>query len=168
MSISVAALFVRNVYAEFFFPTATPKHQLKVGRVVSLIAKVGALAFVFGLRNQDAINLQLLGGVWILQTFPTVVFGLFSSWFHRRGLIFGWGAGIVTGTLLVVSGGFSWVLNIGPDRWAIQLYAGLVALIVNVMVVVALNPMLRRYDLKEWNSPAEADPQSYRSSADVT
>jgi SSS family solute:Na+ symporter len=168
MSISVAGLFVRNIYAEYFFPTATPKHQLKVSRVVSLIAKVAALAFVFGLRGQDAINLQLLGGVWILQTFPAVGFGVFSTSFHRRGLVVGWGVGMVTGTLLVVSGGFSWTVSIGAERWSIQLYAGLVALIVNLMVVVVLTPMLRRYDIKGGINSAEADPQSPRSSVDVT
>ena len=49
--------------------------QTRVARVTSLVVKVGALVFVFGLRGQDAINLQLLGGVWILQTFPAVALG---------------------------------------------------------------------------------------------
>jgi SSS family solute:Na+ symporter len=57
---------------EYFHPTATPKDQMRVAQTVSVTAKLGAVVFVFGLRNQAAINLQLLGGVWILQTFPTV------------------------------------------------------------------------------------------------
>lgn len=169
MSISVAGLFVRNVYAEFFFPTAPPKHQLKIGRVVSLIAKVGALAFVFGLRNQDAINLQLLGGVWILQTFPAVAFGLFSTWFHRRGLIVGWAVGMVTGTLLVVSNGFSPVVDVGTDRWPIQLYVALVAVIVNLVVVVTFTLIPRRwYNRRAKINPVEVGLRSHRSSADGT
>lgn len=168
MSVAVATLFVRNIYVEYFFPTATPKHELKVARVISLIAKVGALAFVFGLRDQDAINLQLLGGVWILQTFPAVALGLFSTWLHRRGLLIGWMVGMATGTLLVVSGGFSSVVDIGTDRWPIQLYAAVVALAVNLAIAAALTPMLRRYDLRSGFDPTEADPKPPRPPAGVT
>jgi solute:Na+ symporter, SSS family len=157
MSISVAGLFVRNIYKEFFFPTATPLHELKVARVVSLIAKVGALAFVFGLRDQDAINLQLLGGVWILQTFPAVALGLFGAWLHRTALIAGWAVGMVSGSLLVVSGGFSSVVNVGTHGWPIQLYAALVGLIINLLVAVALTPMMQRSDRKQGGSHASLD-----------
>lgn len=168
MSIAVAGLFVRNIYAEFFFPTATPKHQLRVARVVSLVAKVGALAFVFGLRDQDAINLQLLGGVWILQTFPAVALGLYSTWLHRRGLVVGWMVGMATGTLLVISGGFSSVVDIGTGRWPIQLYAALVALIVNLVVAAAITLVLRRYSRTEGTDPVETDPRSPRPPTSVT
>jgi len=145
MSVAVAALFVRNIYVEYFLPTATQKHEMRVARVVSLIAKVGALAFVFGLRDQDAINLQLLGGVWILQTLPAVGVGLFSSWFHRGGLIAGWAVGMVTGTLLVVSEGFSSVVDVGVGGFSVPLYAALVALAINLAVAAVLTPVLDRY-----------------------
>ena len=75
MSIAAATSFVRNVYVEYVHPTATPKRQVRIAKAVSLTAKVGAVAFVFGLRDQDAVNLQLLGGVWILQIFPAVAVG---------------------------------------------------------------------------------------------
>ena len=39
-----------------------------MSKIVSLVVKFGALLFVLGLDRQNAINLQLLGGVWILQT----------------------------------------------------------------------------------------------------
>lgn len=168
MSIAVSCLFVRNIYVEYFFPTATPKHQLRVARAVSLIAKVAALAFVFGLRDQDAINLQLLGGVWILQTFPAVALGLFSTWLHRSALVAGWAVGMITGTVLVVSGGFSAVASIGTDRWTIQLYAAVVALIINLVVAAALTPMLRKYDRGTGLDLATADPKPPRPPASVT
>jgi solute:Na+ symporter, SSS family len=38
-------------------------------------------------------GLQPLGGVWILQTFPAIVFGLYTRWFHRWALVAGWAAG---------------------------------------------------------------------------
>ena len=66
-------------------------------RLVSLVVKLGALAFVSGLPPQYAINLQLLGGVWIIQTLPSVMFGLYTRWLHGCALLLGWLAGIVTG-----------------------------------------------------------------------
>ena len=57
-----------------------------------------------GLDAQDAINLQLLGGVWILQTMPTLVFALYTRWFHRWALLAGWAAGMGYGTYLAYDG----------------------------------------------------------------
>ena len=113
MSIAAATLFVRNIYVEYLNPTATPKHQTRVAQLVSLIAKVGAVAFVLGLHNQDAINLRLLGGVWILQTFPAVALGVFTGWLHRGALLAGWVVGMAAGTLMVVWNGFSAVVSVG-------------------------------------------------------
>lgn len=144
MSVAAATLFVRNVYVEYFHPTATPKRQTQVARVVSLVAKVGALAFVFGLRDQDAINLQLLGGVWILQTFPAVALGLFSSWLHRGALLAGWAVGMVVGTVTVASGGFSSVVTLHLGGRHVALYAALVALAANLAVAAVLTPALDR------------------------
>lgn len=137
MSIAAATAFVRNVYVEYFHPTATPKHQMRIAQLVSLTAKVGAVAFVLGLRNQDAINLQLLGGVWILQTFPAVAIGLFTTWLHRHALLAGWAVGMVAGTLLVVWGGFSAVVSVV----GIPVYAALVAFALNLAVAAALTPL---------------------------
>ncbi len=140
MSIAAATLFVRNVYVEYFHPTATPKHQTQVARTVSLVAKFGALAFAFGLPDQDAINLQLLGGVWVLQTFPTVALGLFGRWLHRGALLAGWAAGMTAGTVLVASGGFSAVVPLHGTL----MYVALAALALNLVVAVALTPVLDR------------------------
>ena len=51
--------------------------------------KLGALVFVLALSKQFAINLQLLGGVWILQTLPAIVVGLYTRWLHRWALLVG-------------------------------------------------------------------------------
>ena len=144
MSIAAATSFVRNIYVEYFHPTATPKHQTRVARWVSLTAKVGAVAFVLSLRNQDAINLQLLGGVWILQTFPAVAISLFTGWLHRRALLVGWLAGMVAGTLMVVWGGFSSVVSVDLPGAQVRAYAAIVALSVNLAVTVVLTPLFAR------------------------
>jgi SSS family solute:Na+ symporter len=140
MSVAVATLFTRNVYVQFFHPTATPKHEVRVARWVSVLVKVAALGFVFGLREQDAINLQLLGGVWILQTFPAVALGPFTTWWHRHGLLAGWVAGMAVGTVLVVVRGFTSVVGIG----SVLLYVALVALAVNLTVAAVATVLLDR------------------------
>jgi SSS family solute:Na+ symporter len=88
--------------------------------------------------------LQLLGGVWILQTFPAVAVGLFTRWLHHRALIIGWVVGMVSGTLMVAHGGFSSVVMIGVDGWRVSVWAALAALAVNAAVAGALTPLLDR------------------------
>jgi SSS family solute:Na+ symporter len=49
---------------------------------VSLIVKVGALVFILFVPTQYAIQLQLLGGIWIIQTLPAVMLGAYTRWFN--------------------------------------------------------------------------------------
>ncbi len=137
MSIAAATSFVRNVYVEYVHPTATPKRQVRVAKAVSLTAKLGAVAFVFGLRDQDAINLQLLGGVWILQIFPAVAVGLYTRWLHPRALLAGWAVGMAAGTYLVVREGFSSIVPLDTGAGPLEIYAGVAALVLNLTVAVA-------------------------------
>jgi solute:Na+ symporter, SSS family len=99
MAIAAANLFTRNIYREWFRPSATPAQEARVGKVVSLLVKFVALVFVLTMDKQNAINFQLLGGIWILQTFPAIVFGLYTRWFHRWALIAGWAVGMAYGTV---------------------------------------------------------------------
>ena len=98
MSIAASNLFTRNIYREFLRPAASPAEEARVSKLVSLVVKVGALVFVLSLDRTLAINFQLLGGIWMLQTFPTLVFGLFTRWFHRWALLAGWAVAMVYGT----------------------------------------------------------------------
>ena len=144
MSVSAGSTFARNVYAEFVQPTATPATQVRVGRLVSVLFKFGALAFALGLRPQDSINLQLLGGVWILQTGPSLLAALWVPWFHRGALLAGWAAGMVAGTALVALGGFSSVVSLPWPAGRVAVYAALPALAANLLVAAALTPLLAR------------------------
>ncbi len=99
MSIAVANLVARNIYREFVNRSATPEQETRVSRVTSLLVKFGALLFVLFLDRRFALNFQLLGGIWILQTFPTLAFGLFTRWFHPIALLSGWVGGMTFGTL---------------------------------------------------------------------
>lgn len=99
MSIAAANTFTRNIYKEWIKPNATHAEEARVGKLVSLIVKAFALVFVLTLDKQNAINFQLLGGIWILQTLPAIVFGLYTRWFHRWALLAGWAVGMTYGTI---------------------------------------------------------------------
>ena len=99
MSIAASNTFTRNIYQEWINPRATHAQQARVSKLVALLVKALALVFVLTLDKQNAINFQLLGGIWILQTFPAIVFGLYTRWFHSGGLLLGWAVGMLYGTV---------------------------------------------------------------------
>jgi SSS family solute:Na+ symporter len=136
MSIGAANLFTRNFWKPYVNPAVTPAGEAKVAKAVSLLVKVGALVFILFLPTQFALDLQLLGGLWILQTFPSVVFGLFFGWFGPRALLSGWAIGIIGGSWLAFSDGVKPIhtLIIGGDKYT--LYTGLLALAANILVAV--------------------------------
>ncbi|AOB30084.1 sodium:solute symporter [Bordetella sp. H567] len=136
MSIGAANLFTRNFWKAYVNPSVTPAGEAKVAKVSSLVVKVGALIFILFVPTQFALDLQLLGGVWILQTFPAVVFGLFFGWFRGGPLLLGWLVGLATGTTLAYMDGIKPVhaFVVGGDTYGI--YTGLIALVVNIVVAI--------------------------------
>ena len=85
MSIAAANLFTRNIYREYINRDATAAQEAGVSKVTSLVVKVGAVLFIVLIDPQFSIDLQLIGGVIILQTLPSVAIGLFTRWFHKGG-----------------------------------------------------------------------------------
>ncbi|MEV4615415.1 monocarboxylate uptake permease MctP [Kitasatospora sp. NPDC049258] len=148
MSIAAANLFTRNVYKEFLKPGATAAEETKVAKIASLLVKVGALAFVLTMDKQFAINLQLLGGLWILQTFVSIVGGLFTRWFHRWALLAGWAAGMGYGTWKAYGVSSPATKHFGGSSAEIPGigeigYIGLTAFVLNLLVAVVLTLVLR-------------------------
>jgi len=47
------------------------------------------------------VQLQLLGGMWIIQTFPAIAVSVFTRFFNGWALLIGWAVGIITATYLV-------------------------------------------------------------------
>jgi SSS family solute:Na+ symporter len=164
MAIAAANLFTRNVYREFLRPAATPAEEARVAKLVSLVVKFGALVFVLGLDKSFAINLQLLGGIWILQTFPAIVFGLYTRWFHRWALLAGWAVAMAYGTAVaygVPVPGKPGSHFGGPTATAPLLgqkvYIALTAFALNVLVVVALTVLFRALRVPEGNDGTADD-----------
>ena len=144
MSIAAANLWTRNVHRAFIDPNVSDSGEARVAKIASLVVKVGALAFVLFLPTTYAINLQLLGGVWILQTFPTIVFGLYTRWFHHSALLCGWIAGMALGTVLALSQGLKAVFPLHLGSFTVIAYIALEALVVNVAVAAILTVVLDR------------------------
>src|SRR6201996_3184139 len=142
MSIGAANLFTRNFWKAYVQPGVTAEGEAKVAKIVSLVVKVGALGIILVLPTKFALDLQLLGGVWILQTFPAVVFGLFFAWFRAPALLLGWAVGLASGTWLVFADGVKPVhtFDLGGDK--ITLYTGLFALAVNIVVAAIAQVLL--------------------------
>ena len=144
MSIAAANLFSRNIYREYLRPDATDADQSRVARIASLVVKAGALLFVIFLPTKYAIDLQLLGGVWIVQTLPAIVVGLYTRWFHRLALLVGWLTGMVTGTLMAASQTFKTsVYNLDFLGIHFSAYEAVFALLANLLVTVVLTVVLR-------------------------
>ena len=149
MSIAAANLFTRNIYRDFIKPNATHAQEASVSKLVSLIVKLGALLFVFTLDKTLALNFQLLGGVWILQTFPAIVFGLYTRWFHRWALLAGWAVAMVYGTITAYQQiNPATGKHFGSSVAAIDLigksgYIALTAFVINVVVAAVLTLVFR-------------------------
>ncbi|QRX82498.1 monocarboxylate uptake permease MctP [Glaciimonas sp. PAMC28666] len=146
MSIGAANLFTRNFWKAYVQPDVTPAGEAKVAKIVSLLVKVGALVFILFLPTKFALDLQLLGGVWILQTFPAVVFGLFFGWFRGPALLVGWAVGLVGGSWLAFSDGIKPVHTFLLGGTNFTIYTGIVALVLNILVASIVQLALSKKD----------------------
>ena len=155
MSIGAANLVTRNVWRPYVNRNMTAKQESTVAKVTSLAVKFGALAFVVFLPMEFAINLQLLGGIWMLQVVPAIVFGLYTSWFRASALLAGWALGMTLGTTL------SWMQGVKPT-FAIpgigKVYIGVIALAANALLAALITVVADRLQLsrrKDATVPAD-------------
>jgi solute:Na+ symporter, SSS family len=162
MSIAAANLWTRNIYVEYINKDATPAQEARSSKLASLVVKAGALVAILALDPQFSIDLQLIGGVIILQTLPAVALALYTRWFHRWALIAGWVAGMAVGfwatyqipqklynadgSVTIVKAHFGGsglpLSELGLNSTA-SIYAGMVALIANLVVCLVATPILR-------------------------
>jgi solute:Na+ symporter, SSS family len=167
MSIAAANLFTRNIYKEFFRPQATDREEASAAKIVSLVVKLGALGFVIFLPTKYAIDLQLLGGVWILQTLPSIVIGLYTRWLNRWALLAGWAVGMGIGTWMAADQTFKssvYALNLFGVKFSAYegVFAVVANLIVATLVTLVLAPAGPRGDADE-----TADEDYFELSAEV-
>ena len=155
MSIAAANLWTRNIYKAYINHDATDSQEARQSKLASLVVKFGALVFVLALPNEFAIELQLLGGIWIVQTLPAIVIGLYTRWFHRYALVAGWGVGMAWGTVAAYNtpapgdpgshfGGSVAPLEVfGITITDNLIYFGLTSLVLNLIVAAVLTVVFR-------------------------
>jgi SSS family solute:Na+ symporter len=144
MSIGAANLWTRNIWKTFINPGVTAKEESRIAKIASLLVKVGALIFILFLPTQYAIDLQLIGGIWILQIFPAVVCGLYKNRLRATPLLLGWLTGIVLGTWLAVAMGTKPTIPIHFLGATYTIYIGIIALAVNLIVSCSFSLSTKR------------------------
>jgi SSS family solute:Na+ symporter len=136
MAIACGNLFTRNIYKEFIAPDCSPAAEARMAKTVSFIAKLGALLFVLEMDTTYAIQLQLLGGIWICQTVPAVLLALYVR-LNPWALLAGWASGVAAGTWMVAALGFQGtVYPLHLLGWTIPCYVALSALVLNLGVAL--------------------------------
>ncbi|MCB8957778.1 MAG: sodium:solute symporter [Nocardioides sp.] len=166
MSIAAANLWTRNVYKAFINRDATHAEEANQSKLVSLLVKFGALVFVLALSKNLAINLQLLGGVWILQTLPAIVIGLYTRWLHRWAVLAGWAAGMAWGTWLAYGVASPTQKHFGGPLVFLpgtetKVYIALLAFGLNLVVAVVATVVLRAMNVAE--GVDQTRPQDYHA-----
>ena len=165
MSIAASNLFTRNLYGSFVRRKMEPHEESQMAKIVSLVVKFGALVFVLWLPAPYAIEMQLLGGIWIGQMFPSVVVGAFTRWFHPWALVAGWAAGMASGTAMAASLGLK--SSVYPFHFHLPMfqggtyamYAAVPALLLNLAVSAVLTLVFRA--VKVDGGSDVTDPSAY-------
>jgi solute:Na+ symporter, SSS family len=143
MSIAASNLYTRNIHREFFNRNPTDREEAQMAKWVSLIVKLGALVFIIFVPTQYAIYLQLLGGILIIQTVPSVMLGVYTRWFDDWALLVGWAVGTGVGCWMFVAAKLapSYPLAIGGHIF--PGYTAFYTMILNLLVVIVLTPVFR-------------------------
>lgn len=142
MSIGAANLFTRNFWKAYVNPAVSPEGEAHVAKTASLVVKLGALVFILFVPTQFALYLQLLGGVWIVQTFPAVVCWMFYKGLRAPALLAGWAVGMLAGTALAFADGIKPVHAFVLGGHSFGVYTGLLALLLNFVVVLVVQAAL--------------------------
>ncbi|MGH6833045.1 MAG: sodium:solute symporter family transporter, partial [Methyloceanibacter sp.] len=143
MSIACANLFTRNLYKEFIRPDCSEADEARMAKIVSLVVKIGAVVFIIAIPQAYAIQLQLLGGIWIIQLLPPILLGLYTRSFNALALLIGWAAGTAIGTYMAATQGFT--SSVYPlEIFGVTLpgYAALYSVVINFLLAAALSPPL--------------------------
>jgi solute:Na+ symporter, SSS family len=141
MSIAAANLYSRNIHREFINNNPTDKQEAQMAKWASLIVKFGALIFILFVPTQYAIQLQLLGGIWIVQTLPAVMLGAYTRWFNDWALLVGWAAGTLSGTAMAIATKLTPTFPLALGGYTFPGYTAFFTILLNLAVAIALTPV---------------------------
>jgi len=142
MSIAAANLYTRNIHREFINRNPTDREESQIAKWVSLIVKFGALIFIVFVPSKFAIYLQLLGGIWIIQTLPAVMLGVYTRWFNDWALLIGWAVGIAAGTWMFFDASLTPNYALKFAGYTFPGYSALYTVVLNLVLAVVLTPVL--------------------------
>jgi solute:Na+ symporter, SSS family len=160
MAIAAANTFARDIYRPYIRPSGSYRQEVSqfvtmeeglVSQIVSVLLKLGAVVVIVSLKLTFALELQLIGGVIVIQILPAVVLGLYTRWFHRWALVAGWivGMGLSVWMLYVTKsataahfGSASFALSRWGLRTKVTIWTGIVGVIANLVVATVLTPLL--------------------------
>jgi SSS family solute:Na+ symporter len=148
MSIAAANLYTRNIHREFINKNPTDKQESHMAKLVSLIVKAGALVFILFVPTQYAIQLQLLGGIWIIQTLPPVMLGVYTRWFNSWALLAGWAVGTFAGTAMAISTKLTPTFPLVVGGYTFPGYTAVYTVILNLAVAAILTPVFNALGAK--------------------
>jgi solute:Na+ symporter, SSS family len=155
MSIAAANLYTRNIHARFINKNLTGAQEARNAKIVSLVVKFGALIFVVFVQTQHAIELQLLGGIWMSQTFPAVILGLYTNKLNPTALLIGLIGGVAVGTWMAVTNSFQAAYPLPVGDLTVPGYAALYALVVNFVLSFGLTAVFGRTGSRDETSPRD-------------
>jgi SSS family solute:Na+ symporter len=141
MAIACANLYARNIHREFINAHPSARHEARIAKWGALLIKLGALAFILWVPTDYAIYLQLLGGIWIIQTLPAVMLGTFSDWFNDWALLIGWAAGTIAGTVVAFATHLTPTYTLHFAGWSLPGYSALYTLLLNLALSALLTPL---------------------------
>ncbi|MGC9270933.1 monocarboxylate uptake permease MctP [Acidiphilium sp.] len=146
MSIAAANIFTRDIWRQFIHPRISPAQESMVAKLFSIVMIIGALLFIFALPLTYAIQLQLLGGMWMIQIFPAIVFSLFTRFYNGWALLAGWACGITMAThyaLLNHLAGAIFPFHL--FGMVFPCYIAIATFVVNVVVATVLSPVFHAF-----------------------
>jgi SSS family solute:Na+ symporter len=114
-------------------PSTTGEAEARASKLASLFVKFGAVLFILAAPATSVVNFQLAGGVWILQTLPAVLMGLFLRRLDGRAVLAGWVVGTTWGTTMLIQAHFKESTHAFDGT---RVYIGLAALAANLLVVL--------------------------------
>ena len=157
MSIAAANLYTRNIHREFINKNPTDREEAQMAKWVSLIVKFGALVFIVFVPSQYAIYLQLLGGILIVQTLPSVMLGVYTRWFNDWALLIGWAVGTVAGTWMFVAANLTPNYPLAIGGFTFPGYTALYTVILNLIVTIVLTLLFNTMNAAAVDETVAAD-----------
>ncbi|MDG6999706.1 MAG: sodium:solute symporter [Nitrososphaerota archaeon] len=143
MAIAQANLLTRNIIKELK-PNLTQKGEASIAKWASAAFKFIALGFVFAAPATYAIQLQLLGGILIIQLLPSLFIGLYTDWFKKEALILGLLGGIVSGIYMAIEAN----MKFGALKTSLfsttfgSLYIAIIAVGINLLITIAVSSVI--------------------------